>query len=1555
MNHNLKLVKLKKVKKVYTNLPDDAQAENELSKKPTIVDLDAKYNVITQTPIPFLILEKPAEQFRDDHFDLIRRKDLITERELREKIFKSNNVRADPFGEKHLGSNPDKSAADLPARPNFNLFQHEDKKSAQPSKTILLNGKLIKAPDRRNDLNDANVENEISLKGKNDERSKSIKVLFPSGNKFKLSHFKSNPSNRSASFYPFASASNKSTARTEFLNKITTRSKPKLTTTTTVRPTLTTRHSLKADKSNVYTTETPKSFTLKPTKRTTTFRPYIYTAVSVTTSEPVLRIRKGRPTSVQTKATTPSSHPSPVDKKPKIENELRYEHKPTIDSLSLDVERPDLESNNSNRKYAKLFFDKDKPEKKKDEKRIEKADENKLIKESKPSTTTARSTSQPVTRSYWRPNSRPPYTSHFTTQRPVITSSFSPSHPSTYSPSYLPSHSPPYEKITNSPTRVGYQTTTQKTEESRRHDTTTQGSIRRSPMVTTTESILKNEINRDKVLTAIRKRPIYRPRRVTLTQLTQLTTVRPTTEKPATTTEPSLRLTTVYSARFRSTTIYRSTTESRIESPTESSTESSVSDRFTTRFRYAATPAFTTASYRETNKETSFYQPKSRPEDQPTDSSLSTSNDLMSNFIPRRSKWVLKGTRQRKSDQTSKEELTTRPIHSSRSNPSVYSTAKPTTRSPYSATTTESSVEPITRRAFATTTPNAISKLPVAYKTIDRTPKSVASKKPKSFFAPEKEVRKESELNDLENEPPKRERNTQVDLNLIDPDREIHYQDVKVRKESKLVPQTYLYSTSAPATVARLNERLSHLNEEKAKYQLPYPRNNDGRIETYPRTAEEERSKYWEEDEIRPRYPDSIPYVPKKKPLTYSSSQSPYSPKPYSPETYSSYSPEYPKSRYESRPSSLAHKEPTGEDKPTTVQPFVRSHFNLGPPSQDHVPKYGPIFKHVGKLSEAFHNQAPIPYFSPEISKELDAKEPPESRLKESPYKENSYKEEKEPYDRYREPIRYPLNEQQNYNIDLKRYPVSKEPATTSQPNEPDRYRVNSETVKPFDFAHYKPLPNYKFIRTDLESNEIPESKYKDPGRPLIEVDKPVVERRPNTETRPVLERPVLERPVLNNYYTNDQPDYHPNYIDSNHLDRPTAPTEKPTRFNFNRIPAKVVYDKYNKKFTGRINLKKANFVPTAKHYADIPKHVQPIEYQARPTESSVGPTVRNRPTYKPVYKPVYNPIPKPIHKPIYKSPVANKPAQTKPLDNSYERPVQNNKPVYKPAYQPVYNKPINHKPISNRPVNNMPINTNPIKPLHQNHYQPNNDYNRYRQEVPVFQIQPVDRPIIDQRPQFVSHFNPSNNPKDVRPNEYQQAPRTNSRPSQFYSERPANFVNRPQNNQPNRFNNQFNYEPPKNQFNRPNDDLRFAYRQPNRTPFNGQNNQIGGQFRPNQPSNPNNQANMFGYHQPNANQFNKFNQFGAFNEKPPFRREINKYPQTKPPYNSQFDNAGHYDHNYDFSDSDKVIPLQPNNKDDLELIDLNDLSLFNGKMPDFKLLQKTVISHDIPTYKYLR
>lgn len=1551
MNHNLKLVKLKKVKKVYTNL-HDASGEDEFSKKPTIVDLDAKYNVITQTPIPFLILEKPIDPVRDDHFDVIRRKDLISERELRDKIFNTNSNSRDDlssgFGDKLplQSSNHGKSPGDS-VRPNFNLFKHEEKKLG---KTILLNGKLVKELDRRNDLEDVkaeNAKNDISPRDqtRNDSRSKSIRVLFPSaGNKFKLSQFnKSYPSNRSTASHPIASASNKSTARTEFRNKLTTRSKPIITTTARA---LTTNSLAKLDKSRAFTTEIPRTFTYKPSRRTTTFKPYIYTSMSVTTSEPVLRIRKNRPTPLQTKSTTPSITPSPVDRKPKIELKNELELVSTTNSLNFGKEKPDLESNNSNRKYAKLFFDRDKADKKKNEKNgIEKnkIEGNKLDKEAKDKSQTTR----PTIRSYWRANSRPPYTTHsathLTTQRPT-TASYSPysavTSPVTERPSGYETttesmkESRRHEATTESPER-SYETTTESLKR-RRHETTTE-SLKRRSYETTTESFLKNVISREKILTAVRKRPVYRPRTVTPTQLTQLTTVRPRTEKPVVTTESTFRLTTAYSPR--ATTVYplsyRSTTA------IESTTDTSVSDQFTTRFRYAATPSFTTAS-----KETSFYQPKLKPDKpaaiQPTDSPPST--DLMSNFIPRKSKWVLKSTRQRKSDHLDKEEPSTRPMYYSRP---IHSTS---IRPLYSATTTPSPFEPITRRTFVTTTPNEISKWPS--RTIDRTPKSAdpatrQTKKPKSFFASEENTRKESEpeLKDLSYEPPKRERNTPVDLNLIDPDREIHYQDVKVRKESKLVPQTYLYSTSAPATVARLNERLSHLNDEKAKYQrLPYNNVDDGRIETYRRPQDEEvRPKYYEEEElVRPRYPNSIPYVPKL------SSYPPNIP------SYSS-EPKPPAYSYERRPNDESNRE--DNSVPTTIQPFVRSHFNLGPPAQDQiVPKYGPIFKQVGKLSEAFHNQAPIPYFSPENSKELVAKEP-DDRAKENHYDRERYE------DRYREPVRYPINEQQNYNIDLKRYPVSKEPESTTvrnEQNEPDRYRVNSETVKPFDFANYKPLPNYKFIRTDLESNEIPEKKYKDAqpdSRPLIEIGGPIAERRP------LVERPVVERPVLDPYSNDERNQFG--------YDPPAArpAVEKGTRFNFNRIPAKVVYDKYNQKFSGRVNLKKVNFVPTAKHYADIPNHVQPIEYQARPTAPTIDTTVRNRPTYKPIYQPIYN------------SPVANKPEHTKPIDN-YNRSVYNNKPAYskalndkpfyvRPIYKPV-NNPVNN-PINNpvnNPINNKPINNPP-------HYaQPKNDYSRHK--APVFQMRPIDRPIIDQRPQFVSHFVPTNS-RDTRPNEHQPAPRPNSRPAQFYSNAPVNPVNRQPASQPNRFNNQFNYEPPKNQFNYQPPRNQFNYEpprsnyqnsypnrassqppfghQPSRIPFNNLNNQISGPFRYNQPSAPPSSGNLFGYSQPNRNQFN---QFAGFRPPPQFRREANNRPQAKPPinarekplYSAQFDhNAGHYD----FSDSDKnpVLPLQPN-KQDVELIDLNDLALFDGKMPDFKLLQNTVISHDIP-YKYLR
>ena len=1245
VNHNLKLVKLKKVKKVYTNLQDNQfEHQNQLSKRPTIVDLNAKSNAVTQTPISFLILDK---EFKHD---------------LNENLNEDN----------YLKLSSDLSSQLNEEKPKYNQFQKEDnfkdlieknEKDKKLSKSLILSSRLSKGLDNKEDnlrRNELFKNNEVEK----DQTAKSIKVLFPSSaNKFKHSFDKPNlneqstsnsfvPSNLITTSNPFTS-SNKSKVKIDFLNKIATNiNRPTIKITTTIKPPTAnqTKKFIKSDKYKLYTTtELPlRTFTYKPNKRTTTFQPYIYTPIT-STSTPILRIKKSKPTSttqIKTTVTYKSTLPNSKEFKDDLKNNKINDQKQSLNS-NLDKERSDLEPNNSNRKYAKLFFDKDNKE---------------------PITTIAKPLS---TKSYLTANLR-------TNSRVSTYSSFTP-----------------------------YYTTTTQYTTTNQYTTTENPEIKKNyyQIQTTTESIVKNEISRNKILTAIRKRPIYRPkpRTVTPNQLKQLLTTTSSKieqNKPEVTTESSFSLTTTtYSPRFRSTTTYspsfRSTT----------TTESSVDDRFTIKFKYTTTPSLsnslTTANY---HKETSFYKSKldedteyatDLPARIATTELLSTfKNDLISNLIPRKSKWILKGTRQRKSDYTDDD----KELRDSYSN-------KYTKPINYYLTTDEPIVRSVTRPStFELSELDETNRSP-EYKVNERALKSIEpsyqARSPEPFLISrdenEKEIDRPETTLKLKYEEPRR----LITTNSIDtsPDKEIYYQDVKVRKESKLVPQTYLYSTSSPATIDKLNERLLYLNEEQAKYQrMPTYLNNNYYQK---QRAEEERKpttlSYADEQfENRPKYPNNLSYSPLDK------------------------KPNYQNTRYNYENSKPYLEKDTSEQVRSNLnQPYIRTHFNLGPPANE-IPKYGNLFKQVGKLSKPFTNQAPIPFI-------------PEKDVKN---KEN-YPDQ---------PIRYPISEQQNYNIDLKRYPNrDHQPKFTNYPisshaNDEDKNRIKSETMKPFDFSNYKPLPNAKFIRTDLES-EIPNNnnKYKDEYRPF---------ERPS-------DRPIINEYHLNNHNTRPENTHYSAHF-NNQPDRGTA------RFNFNKIPAKVVYDKYNQKFSGRINLKPIKYLSTPKHYAEIPEHVRPIEY---------------RPTMKPTYA---------IDPSIRNKPIINNNYQNNNQNPSDFNRHSDERPTYRPINK--FNNHQNNQPKQHIAYNNNLNNSRFIYPNRYNQEVPRNQRTQYYSDAPKY-------PIYNQFNN--NEYNNQLNKNQL--NNYNQRPQFNQETNPQFTNQRKPFYNNQFNE--NQFNNAGHY---KNQLNKP-------------------------------------------------------------------------------------------------------------------------------------------------------
>ena len=341
------------------------------------------------------------------------------------------------------------------------------------------------------------------------------------------------------------------------------------------------------------------------------------------------------------------------------------------------------------------------------------------------------------------------------------------------------------------------------------------------------------------------------------------------------------------------------------------------------------------------------------------------------------------------------------------------------------------------------------------------------------------------------------------------------------------------------------------------------------------------------------------------------------------------------------------------------------------------------------------------------------------------------------------------------------------------------------------------------------------------------------------------------------------------------------------------KIPAKVVYDKYNKKFSGRINLKPTNYISTPKHYAEIPPDIHPIQYQPKPQLlSTVGrPPTDYRPPTKPDHYGNNNNVPdyarytnSPVHKPDYKE--VYKPPQIKPSNYKYSD--YKDRPEHRPS--PQYRPPTNYR-----------------QP--QTEYNPN--YNAIRPS-----------PLLN---------NQNGHSRNVYPNPYYKGDQpTNDPPVRFYSDRPKTpTYNQPNNNQ---FNSQFSIE--------------HDSRPPNR-PVNGQFNQPSNQNRPDYNQFNNNRL-LHNQHQSNRNRLENNRR-----ERPVNSRENSNQRNFEPVHHSRIPfrpihnhqfNAGHYD---DAKAANRVQPYTPD--DEIEFINLNDLSLFNGKMPDFKLLQHTKISHDIP------
>lgn len=1300
------------MKKVYSNVQGDDQLDdlNLLSRKPqTIVDLDTKHNVITQTPIPFLRVDKPIK---------------------------------------------------------YNLVDHDLKDKPLKDQKIQLN-----------DLNDKKTNKlESTKKEIKDERKNSIKKLFPSVNKFKqLNLSKSTSSSKhSTSANPFASSSNKSTLKTEFINKITTK---KSFSSTTAKPIYdnqikqVAKSSLKVDKSRpqiTTTTEKPK-FVYKTTKRTTTYKPYVYSTTTSSTIEPILRIRKSKPTTVaQTiKPTFATGKPSFLNEKfnkKNLSNDIIKDDKRTTNSI--DKYKSDLEPHNSSRKYAKLFFNK----KSSDQETNDRSYTTPLpIRTTKPFLTTTTPSSILQTRSYLRTNSRT-----FTT-------------------------------VSYSPTEPDYSTTTYKS-----YTYSTISEPTRSTTETVTESLIKNEINRDKILTASRKKPIHRPRTVRPTQLAHLTTISQpkldlTTQTPLTTYSPRFRSTTTYSPRFRSTT--QTSSANYLSQFVTSTTPLSVT---TSEYKYKGSdndeytineliPQKSTTEFPATSR---FYSDKNEK---------SQDNFLNDNLIPRKPKWVLKddkGSRQKKSDLSYITSVTP-PSYSYQTN-TVYSnyveetTVRPILRT-YVTTISSIDLKKRLEESVKNIDENEIPKYKSVEKSSDRTPKSVDApyqmRRPQPFLIDEKSP---SLMVNLKYEEPKRN-SAVANANENDPDKEIYYRDPKIRKESKLIPQTYLYSTSAPS-LDQLNERLSYLNEEKAKYKRPYFNNNDkiSHLENKkyekPSYLENSRSNVYqpkEIDEVLPedRYPNlptNIPYLPNKKQNTRYNDEN-------------------------KRPSPLPIPENINE---IDNQPYIKSHFNLGHlPANS--PKYGNPFK-VGKLSKPFSNQAPIPYFEPNDS-----------------------------------------NENPNDNInppELFRYPVRKNELSEKNDN-----RVHKHIdLRPFDFKDYNKLPDAKYIRTDLDSERLAKSP------PNIDPTEKEYRKTITNEHPKLIEdngyrkqfdhtySPKEHKPIeynqppsykQNEYTQKPYPQYYtqPPYL--NYESKPERPkeysTDKNVRFNFNKIPAKVVYDKYNQKFSGHVNLKPTKRPPISLHYANIPKEITPIEYQRKPINS-------NNNFIKPIQRPIEHPVNREEYRPIYNNQVINRPTY-RPVYNDYnsnnyedvnlKRPIYNERNKFK---EPEYDRMNNHSPVEQ-----------PKQPEYRPIY--NNQINR-----------PVNHPN-----QIANHMpNKQDNLRFIYPSRHKnedEEPRNDYRPVYYNPNQPIyynQFINHDQNNNNNQYNLQHNLNDKRSQY---------------------ENNNLI-----------------------NLNQGN-----------------------------NQFNNAGHYNR----------INLKPTK--DIELINLNDirpnLSLFNNKLPDFRLLQNTVISHDIP------